>query len=66
MARGTLNLDVDTPEKVAPVLRRAAEAFFDAAGELESAWQDPHAGRPWQRIAKILDACAEKIDAALE
>jgi hypothetical protein len=62
MARGKLDLDVDAPDKVADVLRRAAEAFYDSASELESAWQDRAAGRPWMKIAAILERAAASVD----
>jgi len=58
----SLDLDVDAPDKVSQVLRDAAEAFYESAGELEGAWQDPGAGKPWEKIAKILEAAADKID----
>ena len=57
-----LDLDVDAPEKVADVLRDAAQAYGESASELESAWQDEGAGEPWEKIAKILDDAAAKID----
>jgi hypothetical protein len=66
MPRRDLNLDVDSPEKVARVLRRAAEAYYESAGELDAAWQDPGAGRPWDKLAKILDRAADSAEAALK
>jgi len=60
-----LDLDVDSPDKVAPVLRRAAEAFYEAHGELSAAWQDEHAGREWSKIAGILEQAADKIERLL-
>lgn len=57
-----LDLDVDSPEKVIPVLRRAIEAFYDSAVELESAWQDRSAGKPWIVIAKELEKAANNIE----
>jgi hypothetical protein len=61
MAR-SLDLDVDSPDKVSRILRNAAERFYEDAGELEASWQDPGAGRPWTLIAKILDRAADSID----
>jgi acyl-CoA reductase-like NAD-dependent aldehyde dehydrogenase len=61
-----LNLDVDTPEKVAAVLRDAAEVFRDSAEELASAWQDRHAGRVWREIAKVLERAAVSCDKAVD
>lgn len=57
-----LDLDVDAPDKVAPVLRKAAEAYTDSAMELASAWGDPQAGKPWEKIARILERAADSID----
>jgi hypothetical protein len=57
-----LDLDVDHPDKVAAVLRRAADVYYDAAGELSSAWQDPEAGKPWYAIARILERAANSVD----
>lgn len=61
----SLDLDVDAPDKVADVLRVAAEAYTDSAVELEGAWQDRGAGEPWLDIAEILTEAADKIDRAL-
>jgi hypothetical protein len=66
MNRNDLDLDVDAPDKVAPVLRRAAEKFYESASELEAAWQDKAAGRPWIKIAQILERAANSIDKALQ
>lgn len=65
MADVNLDLDVDCPEKVARVLRAAAEKFFEAHSELQSAWQDKSAGAAWAKIARILERAAascEKVD----
>jgi len=62
MHESDLDLDVDAPDKVAPVLRRAAERFYESASELEAAWQDKNAGRPWVKIARILERAAKSID----
>jgi hypothetical protein len=56
-----LDLDVDAPDKVAPVLASAAQQFYDSASELQSAWQEKAAGRPWEIIAKELEAAASRI-----
>lgn len=55
------SLNVDSPEKVADVLLEAAQAYHEAHDELQIAWQDKHAGREWYRIARALEACAERI-----
>lgn len=60
-----MNLDVASPGEVAGVLRRAADKFHESAGELESAWQDKSAGRPWSVIARALERAADQIDKAL-
>lgn len=58
----SLSLDVDAPDEVPAVMRAAAEQFYESAGELEADWQDKGAGRPWEIIAKILEAAADKIE----
>ena len=58
-----LDLDVDSPQDVAPVLRRTAEAYEESATELNSAWQDKSAGWPWHVIATVLKVAADKIEA---
>lgn len=60
-----LDLDVDAPEKVADVLRRAADQFRESVGELQSTWQDRSAGKVWGDIAKALDAAAIKVEQAI-
>lgn len=60
-----MDLDVDSPEKVADVLREAADQYRESAAELESAWQEKAAGRPWTQIATLLEGCAERIDRAV-
>lgn len=60
-----IDLDVDTPEKVSHVLRHAAQAYFEAEGELQSAWSDPGAGRVWRELGKILDRAADAADKAV-
>lgn len=57
-----LDLDVDEPDKVAKILREAAEQYYESASELESAWQDKAAGKPWTLIAQILERAANQID----
>jgi hypothetical protein len=62
MARGNLDLNVDSPDKVSRVLRNAAQEYYESASELEGAWQDPEAGKPWEQIARILESAARAID----
>jgi hypothetical protein len=64
MARTDMNLDVDAPDRVPKVLRRAAEAFFESAGELDAAWQDK-SGDIWAKIAQVLESAAVKIERML-
>lgn len=64
MPRGKLDLDVDAPDEVATVLLNAVESYYESAVELRSAWQDESAGRPWEKIAKILEVAAYKIQKA--
>jgi len=58
----TMSLDVDAPDHVSAVLNRAAQAYYESAGELSSAWQDPQAGKVWEKIALILEKAANQID----
>ena len=58
------DLDQATPEDIARVLRNAAQRFYEARGELQSAWQDKQAGRVWSKLAKILERAAASCDAA--
>lgn len=61
--KSALNLDnVTTPQEVPAILRNAAQAYYEAAGELSSAWQDKQAGKPWDAIARILERAANQID----
>ena len=61
-----LDLDVDVPEKVAPVLRAAAQRFRESTSELQSAWQDPQAGKIWTALAVVLDRAADSVDRRLD
>jgi len=60
-----LLLDVDSPDRVAFVLRCAADAYAASAVELEGAWQDNSAGLPWTMIARELNCTAETIERKL-
>jgi hypothetical protein len=60
-----LDLDVDSPEKLAGVLRLAAQRFNESAGELESAWQDKNAGKVWERMARILERATDSCERAM-
>ena len=61
----SIDLDVVSPEEVPMVLRAAADEYYEAAGELSSAWQDKNAGKIWEKIARILESAANKIDSIL-
>jgi len=52
------NLDVEAPEQVAVVLETVASFYRESTSELQSAWQDPNAGKVWSDIATILDRAA--------
>lgn len=56
----SLDLDVDSPEEVAIVLRAAADKYYESHNELLSAWQQDYT--PWAKIARLLERCADKID----
>lgn len=60
------DLDVDAPNKVPLTLRRAADSFYESAADLTAAWRDKGAGRPWDIIAKELEAAADRIDKKLK
>lgn len=54
-----------SPEKVIEILRNNIEQFYMAAGELDCAWQDNAAGKPWQVIAIELEKAIERIQRKL-
>lgn len=56
------SLDVDAPDKVAPTLRAIADLYRQSAIDLESSWQAGHAGRPWYKLATILDRAAASCE----
>lgn len=60
------SLDVDSPNEVPDVLRDVAEEYYQTASELESAWQDRNASRPWIIIARTLEQAADKIETQLK
>lgn len=59
-----LNLDTDLPDRVADILREAAQAYRESQSELASAWTDPNAGKVWGDFATILERAAESCDKA--
>lgn len=66
MAKLDLDLNVDAPRKVVGVLRDAAQAYSEAAVELESAWQDKNAGKVWNKIAAELYRAADRVATACD
>jgi hypothetical protein len=60
----SLDLDVDSPDQVASVLRAAAERYINDSMDLDAAWQSKTAGQPWRTIAiaQILERAADSID----
>ncbi len=60
-----LSLDVDAPDKVAGVLRSAANRYNRSATDLACAWQDDRTPMIWARIAGYLDAAASDIERAV-
>ena len=59
---GSLDLNVASVDRVAPVLHAAVDVYYEAGSELTAAWQQKSAGRPWERIARILDSAATLIE----
>ncbi len=60
-----LDLDVVAPDQVSKILRDAADSYLSDASDLDAAWQDKSAGRPWRLIAKVLEQAADRIDEKL-
>jgi hypothetical protein len=54
-----------SPELIPSVLHAAARNMMEQAAELNSAWQDSSAGKPWEIIALELIACANRIQRRL-
>ena len=44
------------------LLAMASEDCSEASGELDSAWQDKNAGRPWRVLASGLDRLSDRLD----
>jgi hypothetical protein len=61
-----LDLDVDAPDEVAPVLRAAAKAYNASGLELATTWPDDRTPLVWNRIAGILDSAALNIEQAVK
>lgn len=56
------NLDVDSPHKVADVLRRAAQKYYDMASEMAAKSLDAKLARLWSDLGKALDAAADQAE----
>ena len=54
--------EASAPDEIGQILRNAAQACHEAANECTTAWQDKYAGRPWAKIARILEQAADKCD----
>jgi len=61
-----LDLDVDAPERVADVLKRAAQAYYESHSELSAAWQDRHAGRVWSKLGAEFEKFAARVEKIVE
>lgn len=56
------DLNCETPEQVAQVLRKVAQQYRESAGDLAASWGDPQAGKCWEKFADILDRAAASCD----
>lgn len=66
MNHAGMSLDVVEPEKVAHVLRRAAETYTDLAFEVAIVLGDEPAGKVWVTLARILDRAAASCERAIQ
>lgn len=55
----------DAPSEIPDVLLRAAQKMREQAMELNAAWQDRQAGKPWLIISDELERCASRINARI-
>ena len=62
MSKPEITLDVDAPDKVAGVLRAAADAYLQDAGERIEARPDDRTPVIWAAIAGLLDNAADAIE----
>lgn len=62
--REMTDLDIGTPDKVATVLRMAADKYRQSACDLAAAWQDESAGKVWNEFARILERAAVSCEKA--
>lgn len=63
--KSKFDLDVETPEAVARILREVAEQFACDAYTLNASWQSKSAGRVWNRMAKVLEQAATRCEQIL-
>jgi hypothetical protein len=61
----SVDLNVSAPDHVPGMLLKAAQAYYESAGELASAWQDEAAGAIWRDLAKILERAAAQCEKAI-
>lgn len=57
--------NVSSPDEVPEILRAAAQEYYDAESELQTAWQDRNAGKIWGDFARILERAAASMDGAI-
>lgn len=62
----TFDINVSSPDKLADVLRSAAQAFRESTEDLRSTWQDDQAGRVWAELARVLESAAMRSDLVCE
>jgi hypothetical protein len=62
VSKAELNLDVDAPEKVAGILRAAADAYLQDAEERMQAQPGDRTSVIWAAIAGLLDNAADAIE----
>lgn len=60
------SLDISSPAEIVDVLLRSAQTYYEGAGEVESAWQDPNPGKIWIDLAMILERAADQATKALK
>jgi hypothetical protein len=60
-----LDLNIDAPEELAPILRAAADQYRVFRADLQATCEDPKAGRVWSEFARILERAAESADRAV-
>ena len=64
--KSNMNLDVDNPENVSKVLRKAADRFYSDGIQMGIDYPKRQDGKVWEMIAKTLEAAADHIDMRLK